>query len=88
MKSPSIKYVTYTGTLNAWRDQIYQWHTDLDIEGTSIKANVSYADNTKYPELNDSNNGTKYVITGYVIGVTGTDTKVVNTMMTSIKKAE
>lgn len=88
VKSPSIKYVTYTGTLNAWRDQIYQWHTDLDIEGTSIKANVSYADNTKYPELNDSNNGTKYVITGYVLGVTGTDTKVVNTMMTSIKKAE
>ncbi len=88
VKSPSIKYVTYTGTLNAWRDQIYQWHTDLDIEGTSIKANVSYADNTKYPELNDSNNGTKYVITGYLLGVTGTDTKIVNTMMTSIKKAE
>ena len=88
VKSPSIKYVTYTGTLNAWRDKIYQWHTDLDIEGTSIKANVSYADNTKYPELNDSNNGTKYVITGYLLGVTGTDTKIVNTMMTSIKKAE
>lgn len=88
VKSPSIKYVTYTGTLNAWRDQIYQWHTDLDIEGTSIKANVSYADEKKYPELNNSNNGTKYVITGYVLGVTGTDTKIVNTMMTSIKKAE
>ena len=88
VKSPSIKYVTYTGTLNAWKDKIWQWHTDLDIEGTSIKANVSYADNTKYPELNDSNNGTKYVITGYLLGVTGTDTKIVNTMMTSIKKAE
>ena len=83
--APSIKYVKYSGFLTSYQDNIYQWHYDVAVDGTDVVASLSYP--------NTSLNVTSYldrnvIVTGYAIGVTGTDTKYLNTLVTSIEFAE
>lgn len=83
VSSPSIKYVTYTGTLKSVQDEIFQWHNNVIIAGTDkVQGAVSYPGTnlniTKYES-------TEIVVTGYLLGVTGSDVKYANTMATSVK---
>ena len=83
--APSIKYVKYSGFLTSYQDNIYQWHYDVAVDGTDVVGSLSYP--------NTSLNVTSYldrnvIVTGYAIGVTGTDTKYLNTLVTSIEFAE
>ena len=83
VKNPSIKYVTYTGTLNSVQDEIFQWHNNVIISGTTaVQGAVAYP-NT---ELNITKyEGAEIIVTGYLVGATGSDVKYVNTMAVSIK---
>lgn len=83
--APCIKYVKYSGFLSSYQDNIYQWHYDVAVDGTDVVASLSYP--------NSSLNVTSYldrnvIVTGYAIGVTGTDTRYLNTLVTSIEFAE
>ena len=83
--APCIKYVKYSGFLTSYQDNIYQWHYDVTVDGTAVVGSLSYPNSTL--------NVTSYldrnvIITGYAIGVTGNDTKYLNTLVTSIEFAE
>ena len=83
--APCIKYVKYSGFLTSYQDNIYQWHYDVTVDGTAVVGSLSYPNSTL--------NVTSYldrnvIITGYAIGVTGNDTKYLNTLVTSIAFAE
>ena len=85
VSAPCIKYVKYKGFLTSYQDNIYQWHYDVAVDGTDVVASLSYP--------NTSLNVTSYldrnvIVTGYAIGVTGSDTKYLNTLVTSIEFAE
>ena len=83
--SPSIKYITYTGRLTSYQDNIYQWHYNVTLEGTSVVGSIAYPVNAlNITSLVDRD----VIVTGYAIGVTGTDTRYLNTMATSIELAE
>lgn len=83
VKSPSIKYVTYKGTLKSVQDDIHQWHNNVVITGTDkVQGAVSYPGN----ELNITKyEGSEIIVTGYLVGATGDDIKYANTMAISIK---
>lgn len=83
VKNPSIKYVTYTGTLNSVRDELYQWHNNVVIPGTStVQGAVAYPGD----ELNITKyEGAEVIVTGYLVGATGSDVKYANTMAVSVK---
>ena len=83
--APCIKYVKYSGFLSSYQDNIYQWHYDVAVEGTDVIGSLSYPNSTL--------NVTSYldrnvIVTGYAIGVTGTDTRYLNTLVTSVEFAE
>ena len=83
--APSIKYITYTGSLTSYQDNIYQWHYNVAVEGTSVVGSIAYPDNS----LNiTSYVGRDVIVKGYAVGVSGTDVKYLNTMATSIEFAE
>lgn len=83
--SPSIKYVKYTGVLSYYKDEIYQPHYNVTIDGTETIATISYPVN----ELNiDKYVGSSVIVTGYLVAVSGNDTKYANTMATSIEFSE
>ncbi len=82
----TVKYVTYTGTLNSYRDQIYQWHYNVEVDGTTVQGTISYPGDsfniTKYV-------GAKIIVTGYLTGVTESDgVKYISTMATSIEPVD
>lgn len=83
--APCIKYVKYSGLLSSYQDNIYQWHYDVAVDGTDVVASLSYPNSslsvTSYLDRN-------VIVTGYAIGVTGTDTRYLNTLVTSIEFAE
>ena len=83
--APCIKYVKYSGFLSSYQDNIYQWHYNVAVEGTDVIGSLSYPNSTL--------NVTSYldrnvIVTGYAIGVTGTDTRYLNTLVTSLEFAE
>ena len=80
---PCIKYVKYTGTMQSEKDKYYQWHNNVIVDGTDVQGSVSYPDDAF--GLKDFANGTKVEVVGYAIGVSGTATKYLNTMITSIQ---
>ncbi|MGM9748748.1 MAG: hypothetical protein ACI3ZN_08090 [Candidatus Cryptobacteroides sp.] len=78
---PEIKYITYKGYLTATRDNYYQWHYNVAVDGTDVVGSVSYPND----DLNIRSFENKNVIvTGYAIGVSGSDTKYLNTMVTTL----
>ena len=85
VQNPTIKYVTYRGTLKSVQDEIYQWHYNVEIAGTDkVQAAVSYP-NTEF-------NISKYdkaeiIVTGYLVGATGSEISYANTMATILKPA-
>lgn len=83
--APCIKYVKYNGFLTSYQDNIYQWHYNVAVEGTEVVGSLSYPNNslnvTSYLDRN-------VIVTGYAIGVTGSDTKYLNTLVTSLEFAE
>lgn len=86
VKSPSIKYITYNGTLKIERDANYQYHYNVVIDGTSsVEGSVSYPDANLSLQAYE---GAKIIVKGYAIGVTGSTVKYVNTMATSVEPEE
>lgn len=83
---PVIKYISYTGDLTSFRDNIYQMHYNVAIEGTDVMAAVQYP----LSSLSiDKYVGSKVKVTGYATGVSVSDgTSYVNTMTTSIEFLE
>lgn len=84
--APAIKYITFTGTLKSYRDNIFQWHNNVEIEGTDVKFTLSYVDEsfqiTKYE-------GEKIIVKGYTLGKTESDNvKYISTMVTSLEPVE
>ena len=83
--APCIKYITYTGDLTATRDQYYQWHHNVAVEGTAVVGSLSYPNNDL--NVKDLENK-KVTVTGYAIAVSGSDVKYLNTMVIEIKEAK
>lgn len=84
--APAIKYITFTGTLKSYQDKIFQWHNNVEIEGTDVQFTLSYVDEsfkiTKY-------DGKKIIVKGYTLGKTESDNvKYISTMVTSLEPLE
>lgn len=85
VNNPTIQYVKYEGNLSSYRDQIYQWHYNVAVEGTNVVGSIAYPNS----ELNiDNFVDRKVIVTGYTVGISGTDIKYLNTLTTSIEYAE
>lgn len=83
--TPSIKYIQYTGALTSYQDNIWQWHYNVAVDGTEVVGSLAYPNGT----LNvTSFVGRDVVVTGYAIAVSGSDTKYLNTLVTSIEFAD
>lgn len=84
MQTPTIEYVTYTGLLTSYRDNNWQWHYNVGIEGTDVQGTVSYPDaSINIESLVDR----EVIVCGWVIGVTGED-EYISTMVTSVEPTE
>ena len=85
VQNPTIKYVTYRGTLKSVQDEIYQWHYNVEIAGTDkVQAAVSYPN----AEFNISKyDKAEIIVTGYLVGATGSEISYANTMATILKPA-
>lgn len=69
VQNPTIKYVTYRGTLKSVQDEIYQWHYNVEIAGTDkVQAAVSYPNTEFYISKYDK---AEIIVTGYLEGATG-----------------
>ncbi len=86
VKSPSIKYVVYEGMLSQYRDDIYQWHTNIAIDGTEIIGDIQYpAYSLNVKELQ----GKRVRVTGYVLGARTTEKETLfSTMAISIEEVK
>lgn len=84
MGTPTIEYVTYTGMLTSYRDDNWQWHYNVSVEGTDILGTISYPDSGINIEALE---GREVIVCGWVIGVTGSD-EYISTMVTSVESAE
>lgn len=78
MKSPVVKYAKVTGKLSISADSKYY---NVVIDGVNGKGSISYP---MTGIVDPALNGKDVDIIGYLIGVTGKDTKYANIMMTSI----
>lgn len=84
---PCIKYIKYTGVLDSSLGDFHQWHNNIIIEGTTtVQGSASYPDSSF--GFNSKDNGKTVEIVGYALGVSGTTTKYLNTMVTSYTVAE
>ncbi len=84
--NPTIKYIRYTGNLTSTRDQYYQYHYNVAVEGTDIVGSISYPTNDQL-DIVKSLLEKDVTVTGYAIGLSGTDTQYLNTMATEIEEA-
>lgn len=78
MKNPVVKYAKVTGKLSISADSKYY---NVVIDGVNGKGSISYP---MTGIVDPALNGKDVDIIGYLIGVTGKDTKYANIMMTSI----
>lgn len=78
MKSPVVKYAKVTGKLSISADSKYY---NVVIDGVNGQGSISYP---MTGIVDPALNGKDVDIIGYLIGVTGKDTKYANIMMTSI----
>lgn len=85
VKNPAIRYVEYVGTLTSYRDEIYQTHYNVLVDGTAVQGSVLYPNGDLNVEaLVDR----EVKVTGYAIGVSGSTTKYLNTMTVSLEATE
>lgn len=79
--APCAQYATYKGMLVISADNKYY---NVTIDGTTVQGSLSYPnEGAVAPELN----GKEVIVTGYTIGVSGSTTKFVNTMVLSVVEA-
>lgn len=81
MKSPVVKYAKVTGKLSITTNNKGATYYNVEIEGVNGKGSISYP---MTGIVDPALNGKDVDIIGYLIGVTGKDTKYANIMMTSI----
>lgn len=81
MKSPVVKYAKVTGKLSITTNNKGATYYNVVIEGVNGKGSISYP---MTGIVDPALNGKDVDIIGYLIGVTGKDTKYANIMMTSI----
>lgn len=81
MKSPVVKYAKVTGKLSITTNSKGATYYNVEIEGVNGKGSISYP---MTGIVDPALNGKDVDIIGYLIGVTGKDTKYANIMMTSI----
>jgi len=74
--APYCKYVTFDGKLVISGNYI-----NIEVEGTSVKGSVAYAPDGL---VDSSLDGQMVTVTGYSIGATGSSTKYLNVMATSV----
>ena len=83
LTAPEIKYVSYTGTLSIDEEKGYY---NVAVDGaTSATASLAYP---VAGVVDNSLDGQKVTVTGYLIGATGTPAKYVNTMVTTVSPAD
>ena len=81
MKSPVVKYAKVTGKLSITTNSKGATYYNVEIDGVNGKGSISYP---MTGIVDPALNGKDVDIIGYLIGVTGKDTKYANIMMTSI----
>lgn len=81
MKNPVVKYAKVTGKLSITTNNKGATYYNVEIEGVNGKGSISYP---MTGIVDPALNGKDVDIIGYLIGVTGKDTKYANIMMTSI----
>lgn len=81
MKSPVVKYAKVTGKLSITTNSKGATYYNVVIDGVNGQGSISYP---MTGIVDPALNGKDVDITGYLIGVTGKDTKYANIMMTSI----
>ena len=83
LTAPEIKYVSYTGTLSIDEEKGFY---NVAVDGaTSATASLAYP---VAGVVDNSLDGQKVTVTGYLIGATGTPAKYVNTMVTTVSPAD
>ena len=84
--APSIRYITYEGVMTSYRDEIYQWHNNVTVDGTDVIGAIQYPSR----EMNIQQYENKRIrVTGYAVGASKTDTgMLIGTMVTSIEALE
>ena len=84
--APSIRYITYEGVMTSYRDEIYQWHNNVAVEGTDIIGAIQYPSydlNIKQYE------NLRIRVTGYALGASqGEKGRMIGTMVTAIEVVE
>lgn len=79
--APCAQYITYKGVLTISADKKYY---NVTIDGTTTQGSLSYPnEGAVAPELD----GKEVIVTGYAIGVSGSTTKFLNTMVLSVVEA-
>lgn len=81
MKSPVVKYAKVTGKLSITTNSKGATYYNVEIDGVNGQGSISYP---MTGIVDPALNGKDVDIIGYLIGVTGKDTKYANIMMTSI----
>lgn len=81
MKSPVVKYAKVSGKLSITTNSKGATYYNVEIDGVNGKGSISYP---MTGIVDPALNGKDVDIIGYLIGVTGKDTKYANIMMTSI----
>ncbi len=85
VSAPTVRYIEYVGTLTSYRDQNYQYHYNVEVDGTNVVGSIAYPNSS----LNIANFEKREVrVRGYAVGVTGSDVKYLNTMAISIENTE
>lgn len=87
MKNPDIRYITYEGLMTSYRDQIYQWHNNVQVEGTEVIGAIMYPSHS----LNIKQYENKHIrVTGYAVGanVAKDGKKLINTMALTIQEIQ
>lgn len=80
--APDIRLATYKGALSKSGN-----YYNIALEGTSIVGSISYPE-TAMAESLDAEVGKSLIVTGYLLGSTGSTTKYANMMITSFMEVE
>lgn len=83
VNAPKIEYVSFVGNLSSYRDEIYQTHYNVTIEGTDVVIAIQYPTMSLDKFLNN-----EVKVQAYTIGASGSTARYLNVMATSVDFAE
>lgn len=83
VNAPKIEYVSFVGNLSSYRDEIYQTHYNVAIEGTDVVIAIQYPTMSLDKFLNN-----EVKVQAYTIGASGSTARYLNVMATSVDFAE